>query len=413
MPEKKFHCLVVDTTAFINNVPLQVIAIKYIPRKKTNEIPSAFQEYADFLITVPDVINEIQNKRQLKRLCVLPYDLTVDEPSLECVRHVIDFAKRTGDYLSLSMADIKVIALTYQLEKELVGTAHLRTDPVMAKTIASRDKPPELMVATPLVGFYMPPNADQLQEKSLMIADTVNEETVAKAKAETDAEPNEPLNDEQPPAEPTVVDTDSDTDSDENEELQKQLETLAIEESSGGKTNPDNVTDTEESILVKIEDNGGKEIGETDSSEEEDKDDDEEEYDEDDDDSSWITPSNLVEMKSSYGKSVFDDATVRVACMTTDYAVQNVLKQMNLNIISLDGKIIKQMRTYILRCYACFKTTSLMTKVFCPKCGHKTLKRVAVSLDENGQQIVRNLFNKFASSLPNNDSLRSPPIDSH
>ena len=47
------------------------------------------------------------------------------------------------------------------------------------------------------------------------------------------------------------------------------------------------------------------------------------------------------------------------------------------------------MRTYILRCYACFKTTSLMTKIFCPKCGNKTLKRVAVSLDENGQQVVR------------------------
>ena len=52
-------------------------------------------------------------------------------------------------------------------------------------------------------------------------------------------------------------------------------------------------------------------------------------------------------------------------------------------------KVIKQMRTYILRCYACFKTTSLMTKIFCPKCGNKTLKRVAVSLDENGQQVVR------------------------
>lgn len=51
-------------------------------------------------------------------------------------------------------------------------------------------------------------------------------------------------------------------------------------------------------------------------------------------------------------------------------------------------QIIKNMRTYILRCYGCFKTTSIMIKMFCPNCGHKTLKRVAVSLDENGQQIV-------------------------
>lgn len=36
-----------------------------------------------------------------------------------------------------------------------------------------------------------------------------------------------------------------------------------------------------------------------------------------------------------------------------------------------------------------------MTKQFCPKCGNKTLKRVAVSLDENGKQIVN--YNKFHS----------------
>lgn len=109
---------------------------------------------------------------------------------------------------------------------------------------------------------------------------------------------------------------------------------------------------------------------------------------EDDDPDSWITPTNLLAVKSSYGKESATTESVRVACMSTDYAIQNVLKQINLNIAALDGKIIKQMRTYILRCYACYKTTSIMTKIFCPKCGNKTLKRVAVSLDENGQQVV-------------------------
>lgn len=114
----------------------------------------------------------------------------------------------------------------------------------------------------------------------------------------------------------------------------------------------------------------------------------ESEESEDDDPDSWITPNNLLAVKSSFGKESATSESVRVACMSTDYAIQNVLKQINLNIAALDGKIIKQMRTYILRCYACFKTTSIMTKIFCPKCGNKTLKRVAVSLDENGQQVV-------------------------
>ena len=65
---------------------------------------------------------------------------------------------------------------------------------------------------------------------------------------------------------------------------------------------------------------------------------------------------------------------------------QNVLKQIGLNVISLDGKLIKQLRTFILRCYGCFKTTSIMTKVFCPNCGNKTLKKVGVSLNADGTQ---------------------------
>uniref|UniRef100_A0A1X7U582 Ribonuclease PIN domain-containing protein n=1 Tax=Amphimedon queenslandica TaxID=400682 RepID=A0A1X7U582_AMPQE len=45
---------------------------------------------------------------------------------------VTDFSKKTGDYQSLSAVDLRLIALTYQLEKERGpqrGT-NLRTDPI-------------------------------------------------------------------------------------------------------------------------------------------------------------------------------------------------------------------------------------------------------------------------------------------
>lgn len=74
--------------------------------------------------------------------------------------------------------------------------------------------------------------------------------------------------------------------------------------------------------------------------------------------------------------------------------MQNVLKQIGLNVVSLDGRLIKQMRTFIFRCYACFKTTSIMTKVFCPSCGNKTLKKVAITLNEEGKQQVHINFRK-------------------
>lgn len=94
-------------------------------------------------------------------------------------------------------------------------------------------------------------------------------------------------------------------------------------------------------------------------------------------------------MKKNLNNDIIEEKPSVVACVTTDFAMQNVLKQIGLNVAALDGRVIKQLRTFILRCYACFKTTSIMTKVFCPNCGNKTLKRVSVSLDENGKQKVK------------------------
>lgn len=172
------------------------------------------------MITVPEVISEIKNKRQLKRLCILPYDLTVDEPSPESVRHVIEFAKKTGDYLSLSSADIKVIALTYQLEKELVGAAHLRTEPVVAKIIASREKPAELIDSKPLAGFYMPPDKEQLNLK-----EKLNEGLIE-------------LSESQKSKEHDCEEADAD---DVDLELKEQIESLHLDEQSDKSAEVDNV----------------------------------------------------------------------------------------------------------------------------------------------------------------------------
>lgn len=355
---------------------------------------------------MPEVVKEIKNKRQLKRLCVLPYDLVVDEPAPESVQHVIEFAKKTGDYLSLSSADIKVIALTYQLEKELMGTAHLRNEPIVAKTIASKQKPAELLDQNPLVGFYNPPSSQEdLEEKGrqnrLVIADKIEEE-----------EEKERQNQLDNPAE---------------EEASNDLQTTPSDDSSDAKVEDHDaqlaakfnkldcnlVSESDaDQILVAVKDenqsNGATSDGDADT-ESDDESGSESESDGDD----WITPKNVVEMKNACGKEVAEDTVCRVACMSTDFAVQNVLKQINLNIAALDGRIIKQMRTYILRCYGCFKTTSIMTKIFCPNCGHKTLKRVAVSMNEQGQQVIHINLRRPLTAKGKNQSIPRPQGGKH
>jgi len=136
-------------------------------------------------------------------------------------------------------------------------------------------------------------------------------------------------------------------------------------------------------ILVSVEENSDNIISSEECDECSDDDD-----DDDDEEAGWITPSNVQKAKKQINSELMEERHVKVACMTTDFAMQNVLKQMNLNVAALDGRLIKQLRTFILRCYTCFGTTSIMTKLFCPKCGNKTLKRVAVSLDEDGKQQI-------------------------
>jgi len=105
-----------------------------------------------------------------------------------------------------------------------------------------------------------------------------------------------------------------------------------------------------------------------------------------DDDDGWITPSNIKDIKK---KDVGEEAdTVTVACITTDFAMQNVLKQIGLNIVGTNGRLIKETKTWLLRCHACFTTTSKLEKKFCPKCGNNTLKRVSVSVNPDGSQVV-------------------------
>ena len=81
-----------------------------------------------------------------------------------------------------------------------------------------------------------------------------------------------------------------------------------------------------------------------------------EEADEDED--SWITPETLgmEQLNVDVDESSDTNTTqLEVACMTFDFAMQNVLLQLNLKIISPAKLLIKETRSYALRCSACFK----------------------------------------------------------
>ncbi|XP_059849067.1 RNA-binding protein NOB1 isoform X4 [Hypanus sabinus] len=257
--------VVADAGAFLKNAPLQ--------------------EFGKNIYTLKEVVNEIRDKETKRRLAVLPYQLHFKEPFPEYIRQVSEFSKKTGDYPSLSATDIKVLALTCQLETEFVGAGHLKKEPVQKIEVSSTLRHPESPIN--VAGFHLP------------------------------------------------------------------------------SKNKENVCNLRERSLSQ------------DGSEEEKVEDDS------DDSEGWITPSNIQQIHRDMGCSE-TAADIKVGCMTTDFAMQNVLIQMGLHVISLNGMIIKQARNFILRCFACFKTTTNMNKEFCPNCGNRTLKKVAITVNEDG-----------------------------
>lgn len=316
---------------------------------------------AENVFTIQEVLDEIKSNTQLKRLAVLPYNLQVKQPDPESLRIVSDFAKKTGDFATLSLTDLTVLALTYQMEKEKVGVGHLRSEPLVAQTVYSAQKPAEMKDQFAIAGFYNP------KSKNNSSADEQHESSDEFEEIEDETENREDSQDESGNESDESNEEDSTKDAIKDEELIKKFGTLGFNTIANQQA---------DEILQPVKE------------EEQDEEVSDEAEEESDDDEGWITPGNISNVKKNFGAEVLEEQEVEVACITTDFAMQNVLKQMGLNVTSLDGRIIKHMRTFILRCYTCFKTTADVMKIFCPKCGHKTLKRVAVSVNDKGEQMI-------------------------
>jgi len=324
----KLPCLVADSAAFIRNVDLDKLASK--------------------VFTIPDVLSEIRDPTTRQRLQVLPYDIHMREPSQDAIKFVTEFSKKTGDFKVLSAVDMRVLALTYQLTKEFGGGDNIRDEPQKKTEVVPKSK---LVADNQMAGFYIVKS----KRKNKKGADVPADERQAEEAMEEEASSDE------------------------------------LSKTEDEQTDDSNVVDVNENQMnVESEGKEGMEGMDTKDSgiDEEVVEDEHNDEDDDDDDAGWITPSNIKAIKQQMGddgsEQQLDVSVVKCGCLTTDFAMQNVLIQMGLSVISVDGRLIRQARNYILKCYGCNKETSNMAATFCPSCGNKTLMRVAVTIAADG-----------------------------
>lgn len=286
--------------------------------------------------TTPAVLAELKDESARSRLTSL-YDLQIRAPRLASVVFVRNFAKKTGDAEVLSGTDIGVIALTYELECEQNGGDwRLKNEPGQKQINGS----PPVKTAP----AQAPDTSVAVQEKSRS-EDNVQE--IAQSLTNTIISQS---------SESTVVEVSLKAQKDNTSEVHISTEGHVPE-----LTNSESAAEEEEE---------------------------EEDLDDADD---WITPSNLKKHQdkdANVGTSSQDTRIMQVACATHDFALQNVLMQIGLNLVSGDGKRIKSVKTWVLRCHACFKITRKQNQKFCPSCGGATLLRTSVSTDKNGAMKV-------------------------
>ncbi|GFP79508.1 RNA-binding protein nob1 [Phtheirospermum japonicum] len=387
---------------------------------------------ADRFVSVAEVITEIRDPASRHSLNLLPFSVDTLEPSPDALKKVISFAKATGDLQTLSDVDLKLIALTYTLEAQIHGTQHLRDTPppihtVNVKRLPEKDLPgwgsnvPNLEEWEALeqafdngtsnndsrilplqnlnldtndgsthVGSesqtgnlddcddgFMKPKKYSTKKKEVKID---GKKMVANGIDASQGQIDENADDWRPAVgrsthrrflrrkarrEMSEALSGQDTASnveDENVDDDGQCPELLEDEGYEERTNAIIVQDCTEEDYVEVMD---QEMGNLEITSE--------------------TNESAADMSSEQSWTLRSLSESSVACVTTDFAMQNVLLQMGLRLLAPGGMQIRELHRWVLKCHACFKVTTESGRIFCPSCGNGgTLRKVAVTVNENG-----------------------------
>ncbi|KAL9577183.1 MAG: hypothetical protein Q9212_006532 [Teloschistes hypoglaucus] len=322
---KSIHTIVLDAGPMLRNDP---------------PISSLLAK-ADRLVTVPAVISEIRDATARSRVEATwkPF-LDIVSPSSQSLKIVSDVARKTGDLPVLSRPDLDILALTYELELQKNGTSNIRTVP-----------------------------GQKLEKEGPATKGT---ETTGAVKASDIEDRN---------SEPSVGISSDSTQSGVAVSISAFDTTDLSDAAASLQISNDTRQESLESTPISVSAHASNAVPPPDA-------------DSDSDAEGWITPSNIQKHQAKDACSsttlpttlpISPEQPLDVACMTTDFAMQNVLLTMNLSLLNPSLHRIRNIQTFILRCHACFFTTKEMTKQFCPRCGKPTLTRVSCSTNAKGE----------------------------
>ncbi|SCM05972.1 RNA-binding protein NOB1, putative [Plasmodium chabaudi adami] len=325
-------------------------------------------KFKDFLFMNYDcyitegVIKEIKDEASRKKLTnILPL-LKIARAEQNDINFIKHFSKLTGDYDSLSEVDIEVIALTYNLHRRFGDVSKLNASPM--ETIYKYD---DVQYDYSNMNYKKNRNNKTdtfekredgeggqsvcLDEEEELEEEEVNDENGEEGdeleKEEEEEEKEE--NGEVDEVEAEVVSENEDDDAEEDEDENENKKIFGLE------TIKEEVVEVDES---KGDDDGGK----------------------------WINVNNFDVFNMNVDKNKKFESDI--ACVTTDYAMQNVLYQVGLNVITIDGYQISSIKLWGYICTSCYFFMRKNSLLFCSKCGNNSLRKVNVIVDNELKKLV-------------------------
>jgi RNA-binding protein NOB1 len=258
----------------------------------------------------------------------------------------VQFAKKTGDYAVLSHADICILALTHSLHVHEKALSESRTE-TASVTDAAPTSSDELSATPNDVKSAENDAAEENGENARNLHADENGEAEAITDSSGVVEDEADGDVQVPPTSPSDTLLDAHGENDEDEEREPLDIELQRVEGTTENRQPSTTSETEQSDQPLHEDPS----------------------DEDDGEGEWITPQNVALHKSRALELLPSDGgagkkgrrrkeeneLVLAGCMTGDFAVQNVLLQMGLTLVGTEGKRIQKVKSWVLRCHACFK----------------------------------------------------------
>ncbi|QLQ82013.1 hypothetical protein HG537_0G02670 [Torulaspora globosa] len=325
-----------------------------------------YQHYAESFYTCPTVFNEIKDTNARKNLEIWESIgvLQLRHPSRESIDRVSSFAKLTGDYSVLSVNDIHILALTYELEAELnKGDWRLRRKPGdVLEDLEEKVDESEGIVDKPKKNRRRGGKKQRAKREAAALAAKEAAQDSGAMGADEDAAREAEVS----RAEDSGATGDDEDANAAREAVSADSGAMGDDEDDGEWITVDNLTE------VMIRDSGEDTTG-----------------------------ARGVEATEKERAVALSSPKNQVALATGDFAVQNVALQMNLNLMNfMSGLKIKRLRNYMMRCHACFKLFPLpkdgKPTHFCPSCGGQgTLLRCAVSVDAQTGEVTPHLKANF------------------